>query len=140
MEFLPKQNTGDLYLADFNPRFFGQMQFDVSRGLNLPMFVFMGAEGNRSAMDNEAEKKETQIEGAPTKYSNLWYLKLLLFCQVLSGRFRTLDLRNWLQWSKADLVQPIHDPEDLGPWFSDIRRVLWNLVIHPRSTLKSLFS
>jgi predicted ATP-grasp superfamily ATP-dependent carboligase len=54
VEFL--ESRGRYQLIGVNPRFYGQMAFDVSRGLDLPRLVYLGATGDRSGLRSELEQ------------------------------------------------------------------------------------
>jgi D-aspartate ligase len=49
--------TGSPLLIDFNPRFFGQMGFDVARGLPSPYLVYLAAM-------NEVDRLRTEVDAA----------------------------------------------------------------------------
>jgi D-aspartate ligase len=46
---------GEPLLIDFNPRFFGQMGFDIARGLPAPYLVYLAAMGDLGRLQTEVE-------------------------------------------------------------------------------------
>ena len=42
-------------MVDFNPRYYGQMAFEIARGLNLPKLAYLDATGNLQGFEKEME-------------------------------------------------------------------------------------
>lgn len=86
-------------LIDFNPRFYGQMGFDVARGLDLPLLVYLAACGEREALGFAVGKALERIRHSEHRvYCNRIELAIALRLLRLAGRIRPGDARRWREW------------------------------------------
>ncbi|HTO22869.1 MAG TPA: carbamoyl-phosphate synthase, partial [Spirochaetia bacterium] len=129
-------------LIDFNPRFYGQMGFDIARGLPLPLFVYEAALGRR-------ERLRAMVEGArrspagPGAFCNRIDLGLLVGLQRLAGNMDTTDEARWRSWVASHdgaLTDAIVDPSDRGPQLAYVAEEFGRFLRHPRSFLRELGS
>ncbi len=59
------RTEGRHHLIDFNPRYYGQMQFEISRGLGLPQLAYRAARGDAAGVAALAEAaRDRRIPGA----------------------------------------------------------------------------
>jgi predicted ATP-grasp superfamily ATP-dependent carboligase len=139
VEFIESQ--GKYLLIDFNPRFFGQMAFDLSRGLDLARLVYWTAVGDRAALRAaiEASARATQ-----TKTGRAWCnrieLELSLPLFRLAGRLGGGELdqwRDWLKRNKGNMSDPVLDWGDWLPGLVEAAGALVRRAVHPRSTWRS---
>jgi predicted ATP-grasp superfamily ATP-dependent carboligase len=138
-------HVGERYLLiDFNPRFYGQMAFEVARGMPLPLLVYDAAH----ALDGHAPRAPvgpTKMVGDPERayhFSNRWVLELALLTQRLSGRLLPSErqaIRRLLDAPGSTYVDAVRDPADRGPWAADILINLEHFGRHPRDFMRKFF-
>lgn len=139
IEFIHSEDARYL-LMDFNPRFYGQMAFEIARGMPLPWFAYLRALG----LDDELEKgvKAAQIWNHSLEYRFCFglMLRLLLTTQSLAGRLSLSFRRRWLAWCKENqVIDAIMDDGDKGPYQAYKLGLLRRLLRHPRSSLRYYF-
>lgn len=143
-EFIHEQSTGRFLLMDFNPRFYGQMQFEIGRGMNLPLMMLADARkqaGELGSLVAHAHESYVHDSADHQRYCNSWQMKLLLAAQRISGSLTRHERGRWHQWmAQGQVFDSLADPDDPEPLRADQRRYWGNLVRHPRSALKELFS
>ncbi len=131
-------------LIDFNPRFYGQMAFEVARGMPLPLLVYQAAH----ALDGNALRARvgpTDMAGDPERayhFSNRWILELALVTQRLSGRLLPSErraIRGVLDEPGSTYVDAVRDPSDRGPWAADVLINLEHFGRHPRDFMRKFF-
>jgi predicted ATP-grasp superfamily ATP-dependent carboligase len=128
-------------LIDFNPRFYGQMAFDIARGLPVPLMVYYAALGEWRTLKElaEAAQRQTNDETAAV-HCNLLEFEIMLRAQRLSGGFSAEQVKFWRDWYKGHrgrIVHPIFDRDDWKPFASEITRQFLEYVRHPRASIKS---
>jgi len=132
VEFI-RSEDGDL-LMDFNPRYYGQMQLEISRGLPIPQLVECDA--TKRPMPALPVMRKLHI-------AHRWQLKLVMTTQALAGRISWAERRRWLNLTdrrkNPDVVDSIRDPDDREPWRVAIRRQMFGYLRHPRAAWRSLF-
>jgi predicted ATP-grasp superfamily ATP-dependent carboligase len=134
VEFI--RGPSGLQLIDFNPRYYGQMQFDISRGLDLPLLVHGAALGLPlpSALVHRPPD-------APEGYCDGLTLDALHLASLVSGASSRARVLHWRRWKKARagaLVDPVRSGADPVPaWMDGLAEVLDRLR-HPRKLLRSL--
>jgi D-aspartate ligase len=141
-EFVPIAATGQHMLIDFNPRFYGQMGFEVARGMPLPAFVYHAAHGLagdalRRAVDHVAEP-----EAEPYHFSNRWVLRLVMLTQSLSGRLSAEErqaLHTIIRDPRSRYVDAVEDEGDAGPLMADVLLNLKHFARHPRDFYRKFF-
>lgn len=139
-EFLCDPDTGEHFLIDFNPRFYGQMAFEISRKLPLARLAYAGALGDRETIRALIEESRSWDEETPVKGLLKLPLALLVTTQWLGGRMSRLRRRQWLQWAQRGVVcDLLHDPHDPHPSQVESRQILFGMLRHPRSFLSTYF-
>jgi hypothetical protein len=127
-----------LQLIDFNPRFYGQMGFDVARGLPLPYLMWLGALGRDAEVTAAVEQAQQWTTGRGYVYCNRFFLNLTLFWQGMSGRMSREERSRWRHWldvasSRELAFDPMESPSDPLPgWVSKVRE-LYAAARHPRA-------
>lgn len=140
VEFL--ENDGKHLLIDFNPRCYGQIGFDISRGVDLPLMAYLHATGElqqlRAAV--EAAKRHLQHE-----HSRAWCdrisLELFLKLRQLFGAADATQLRTWSQWiasNQQHLTDAVIDREDWVPGVVAALSVFWQHARHPGGTWRAV--
>ncbi len=139
-EFLASNTKGQYVLADFNPRFYGQMAFEVARGLDLPHFAYIAACASESQLAEVFAARSLNI--AKCKYSNSSNLKLMIRAQRLAGKLTAEEFSYWTRWLRQIDVQhfeAVDDASDPRPGLTE-RRMLWKHACrHPRDFLRKYF-
>jgi hypothetical protein len=134
--------AGDAYLLiDFNPRFYGQMGFDIARALPIPMFAYYGAIGDREAMRRLSTCASRENADALSVYCHRMEMELFIQAQRLSGALSRDEVRYWRQWydsHRDHAVDAVVDSDDWRPVASEITRNLLEHLRHPRGFLRSM--
>jgi len=134
-------DDGRLLLADFNPRYYGQMQFEVARNLPLPWLAWLGAGGEREAL-TAALRSAVQGNDGPggqvIRYAHGWLMTLLVTTQWIGGRLAGTERRSWLSWLRGPgvRVNALHDPDDPVPYWLDLVGNWASFARHPRDFVR----
>ena len=143
VEFIHVAKQDLYYLMDFNPRYYGQMQFEISRGLALPRLAHAAAHGRDaevSALCDTADDIHRTTNPASQRYCNRWLFQSLLRAQRLSGRMPADRHAAWLQWMDGrEVFDSVRADDDPAPAVADRSRHLRRWVRHPRSGYRELF-
>lgn len=127
----------ELMLIDFNPRFFGQLGFDVARGLPSPYLVYLAARGARDALHRAVERACAWEPRGRHLYVNRIALEWSIFVERLLGRADGGDAWRWEQWrTKSRVHDAALDDDDRLPGIVDTAQQLWLLARHPRSIVR----
>lgn len=127
----------DRRLIDFNPRYYGQMAFDIARGAPLPWMLHLGALGHEDAL----RAQPTDDPDAPRVYGDHLTLRILLASRRLAGTLSADDARKWKTWLQAhrrSAVDATLAPGDPLPAIASVLSTLWDAVRHPRGFWRSL--
>lgn len=132
VEFL--QTRGRQLLIDFNPRYFGQMGFDIARGLDLPWLAHLCASGF------ELEAAEEALAMCSTASSPTYYWdQLAIEWRMATGRVGGAisesmrdDWRDWIKTRAAAAADALVDGSDPGPTIAAAASMVWNALRHPR--------
>ena len=134
--------AGDrLLLIDFNPRFYSQMNFEVTRGLPLPVIVYFAALGEKDRVRELVERARQFSPPPDAAYCHRFIFEVLLRAQSLSGKLNTDDVRYWRDWlvQREPLVtDAVLDDADRLPAFVDVMTHLRRYARHPRAFLRSM--
>jgi D-aspartate ligase len=126
-------------LIDVNARFYGQMGFEIARGLPIPRLCHAAATGDWKTVQALAAQSEL-VAHEPTKFRDAWMLRLYATTHMVSGNIGVRVWQSWLHWSQSgDAGDPVAAQDDRAP----ASRLRWqvgqNLVRHPRSTVRRFF-
>jgi predicted ATP-grasp superfamily ATP-dependent carboligase len=130
-EFI-KHDGRDL-LIDFNPRYFGQVGFDIARGMQLPWLAQLCATGKERAAIKYAGKRSRAPK--PSYYADSGALRWHLFTGAVFGKVSAAERRKWLSWlaSRPDrFVDAVLHPADRIPALVAWAGQLWRSIRHPR--------
>jgi D-aspartate ligase len=126
---------GRYQLIDFNPRFFGQIGFDVSRGLDVPYLVYLAAAGERRELERAVRDAREQTVKAPGAYCHRIDLEITLRLQSWAGRISRKDYERWRGWlARHRVTDAVMDRDDWGPGLAEATSALVRRAVHPRST------
>ncbi len=136
VEFVP--SDGGYRLIDFNPRFFGPMGFDVSRGLDLPYLVYLASTGERRELAYAIAEARHRPERVPAGvYCHRIDLEIALWLQRWAGRISRKDRDRWRSWLAGNRVtDAVIDWDDWGPGLAEATAALVRRAVHARSTLR----
>src|SRR5262249_24663873 len=86
-------------LIDFNPRYYGQMGFDIARGAPLPCMLHVGALGEAASI--LAKATDAMGEGAPRVYEDFMTLRLMLASRRIAGTLPAERQAKWKLWRET---------------------------------------
>lgn len=139
VEFIHRD--GKDLLIDFNPRFYGQMAFDIARGLPVPLLAYYAALGDWRSVKALAERaRQATNDETAAVLCNRADFELMLSGQRLSGGMSAGDVKFWRDWyhdHRGRIVRPILDKDDWKPFATEIVRQFLAHVRHPRASLRS---
>lgn len=138
VEFI--QTKDDYLLIDFNPRFYGQMGFDIARGLPLPLLAYHAALGDTQALKAEVQAAR-EWKGQGEVYCNRIALEMLLNLQRLSGALPAEEARQWRRWledHRGRAVDALIDSDDLVPTAVELAQLVYSSARHPRAFVRSM--
>jgi D-aspartate ligase len=116
-------------LIDVNPRFYGQMGFDVARGLPLPLLAYQDAVAEPLA---PAAFEESTGATNLRVYAHGAALKVLLHAQHLTGALSAQEKEKWLRfYNERPRVDAVVDCDDPRPAFFDKLNIARDLGRHP---------
>jgi predicted ATP-grasp superfamily ATP-dependent carboligase len=126
-------------LIDMNPRFFNQMQLDVSRGLDLPRLAYAAALGDQDEVAAIAARPppDPPIEA----FCNGIGLRILVGAQRTFGTMSRAEAARWRAWRREHgrgLVDSIAAPDDPGPVVAEGAGQLYSCLRHPRAFLRMI--
>lgn len=140
VEFL--ENDGKELLIDFNPRCYGQIGFDISRGADLPLMAYLHATGDLQALRAVIEAAKRRLSH---EHSRAWCdrisLELFLKLRQLFGAADEAQLRTWSQWiasNQKHLTDAVIDRDDWVPGVIAALSVFWQHARHPRGTWRAV--
>ena len=139
IEFI--EHDGKFLLIDFNPRGYGQMAFEIDRGLPLPYMHYLAAIGDRSRLADLYQLASDWQPRGNEAYCHGLFLSLVNTAQQASelvGRSMNEGWGSWMRVRKAQLTDAVRQPDDPGPARLDVIRHGVKLLRHPRSFLHSL--
>lgn len=144
VEFIHVKATNEYLLMDFNPRFYGQMHFEVSRGMHLPRMAYAAACGDEAQLASLCEASGRQLlthDANTQRYCNRWLFGLLLRTQRWGGRMSATDHGHWMAWmSGPQVFDFVESPDDLAPQHAQKMAMLRHWMRHPRSSLRNFFT
>jgi hypothetical protein len=85
---------------DFNPRLFNQLGMDIRRGMPLPLFAYLEASGQTSALRKAIEKSQSIDQDFPVVFYDRFTLRALLAAKTLTGRISLKERAKWNAWTK----------------------------------------
>jgi hypothetical protein len=138
------EQDGRFLLIDFNPRFYGQMAFDVARESPLPLFAYLAAARRNEQLRASVQRaRRSERSRWRRVYCSRLEFGLMLRLQKLAGNMRPDDLARWNGWlerHRDDLADAILDAADKGPAVAHVAAEILRFLRHPRSSLLQLAS
>jgi predicted ATP-grasp superfamily ATP-dependent carboligase len=131
-------DAGEKRLIDFNPRFYGQMGFEIARGLPLPLFALLAANGDEARL--RALAKTAKAPGNHQQvYCDRFLFRFLLTARRLAGGISRQEQARWRQWyadHAGNIVDASLDPADQRPAVVHALSELWRAARHPRGFVR----
>lgn len=137
VEFIHVAQRERYLLIDFNPRFYGQMGFEIARGLPVARLCYLAAAGDAQELARLADAARQWDDDHPWHFRDRWKLRLFASTQWLAGNFTREQRRRWLQWADGErCADPLLAPDDPAPASASRRQIGRSLLRHPRWTLR----
>ena len=127
-------------LIDFNPRFYGQMAFDIARGLDLPLYAYLAAVRAHEDLGHALERSRFESRMTGRAYCDRCELEIVLgLLQVAhrTTREERAAVHAWLKAHRDRMTDAALDDEDLRPGAVAALTSLLRRVAHPRSAWRS---
>ncbi len=126
-------------LIDANPRFYGEMAFEVARGLPLPLLSYLDAVGDQPALAEALAGARAALARGPggRVYRHWIQLHIYLFLLRAVGRMSAEEHGRWRRWLSeraGRTSDAVHDGDDFWPSVIDTVTALFHSLRHPRST------
>jgi D-aspartate ligase len=137
VEFIKR--AGECLLIDFNPRYYGQMGFDIARGVPLPWMIHHAALGRTNELAQLVT--ETVSAEAPQFYCDRVALAWWLSIALASGTVRPRAALNWyhmLDQLSPQSIDASWKRDDPLPAMVGMAAVAWSSMRHPLSLLRTL--
>lgn len=144
-EFVEDTSTGENLLVDFNPRYYGQMAFEIARGLDLPKLAYLDAIQSHEEFRLETERTKhalMQPQATESRYALGWVLALMIRTQRLGGQMTKEEYQQWSSWlhgSKAPYYDALASDKDPLPETIDQALLLKHALRHPRDFYRKFF-
>ncbi len=135
VEFIQTREDGQYLLTDFNPRFYKQMAFDVTRGLPLPAFVYYAAAGNYEQLRTMVQAAQTETSPVPQVFCHKFEFSLMLNTQKIARATSAAELRQWKDWfatHRRGMTDAVADPADRLPALVDFLLHMLRICRHPK--------
>jgi predicted ATP-grasp superfamily ATP-dependent carboligase len=134
------QSEGRYLLIDFNPRYYSQMQFEIDRGLPLPLLSYRLAVDGR--LDGRLDSRVVQSAGERRGYVHSYLFALLIRGWRLTRQMPPQETEQWIQWQKSFspgmLSCAAKDPDDRMPDLVDRVAISIAMLKHPRANVRWL--
>jgi D-aspartate ligase len=139
LEFIVHE--GEYLLIDFNPRAYGQMAFEIARGLPSPYLHYLAAIGDDAAYAAAHALSAGRINAGNEAYCHGLLLSLMDAVQIADTARSGRQRERWGKWIKSrrsHLTDAVRQRGDFGPTVVDIARHCMEFLRRPRSFLHSL--
>ncbi len=125
-------------LIDFNPRFYGQMAFDIARGMPLALLAWQAACGERAALQQELDAANGRTSDVKA-YCDRLFFHLVLLPKRLTGRMSSEEYAGWRRWyanHRTRCVDGFAQRGDMKPGVAYALCTLKSVLLSPRSLLR----
>ncbi len=126
-----------MQLIDFNPRFFGQLGFDVARGLPSPYFVYLAATGELDTLEEQIKVAQEWRPARPMIFQHSSMIAWTRAAERLVGRPPAALPSNAHGPVGSTVVDAAACGSDRVPALADRLQQFWSALYHPRSTLRA---
>jgi predicted ATP-grasp superfamily ATP-dependent carboligase len=139
LEFI--EAAGRHMLIDMNPRYYGQMQFDVARGTDLPRLAYAGAIGDEDELARLMRCAKADEPPRSFAYCNGIALKILVGAQRAAGVMSRADAVRWREWRRThgtNLIDSTAADDDVAPHLAEGVGHVYGCLRHPRAFLRMI--
>lgn len=141
VEYVLDPRTGEYLIIDFNPRFYGQMAFDIARDLPLAQLAYAGACEDTATMRRLVRRSLKPTPSAPSKALLRGPLKLILTTQWLGRKMSWESRQKWLRWVKEGRsIDLLYDQDDPTPARIERWNTFRSFIRYPRGYIRDYFS
>jgi predicted ATP-grasp superfamily ATP-dependent carboligase len=136
VEFIPAR--GRHFLIDVNPRFYGEMAFDIARGMPLPLLAYFDALDDVPAI-RELLGQATEAPNAPLAHTHRVALEMHLGARRLSGALNAQQCQRWHGWRTdfgEHISDAVYDRHDWLPTVLDATNSLYRQIRYPTELLR----
>jgi D-aspartate ligase len=141
VEYVLDPRSGEYLIIDFNPRFYGQMAFDVARDLPLAQLAYAGACEDTQTMERLVRRSLKPTPSAPSKALLRGPLKLILTTQWLGRKMSWESRQKWLRWAKeGPSIDLLYDQDDPTPARIERWNTFRSFMRYPRGYIRDYFS
>ncbi len=139
-EYIHLAEEDRFLLIDFNTRFYGQMGFEIARGIPTPQLCFHAAQANWTRVKALASSSRQWDHSVTWKCRIAWMLKFYATTLWMGGGMSRQERAEWLRWSASGhTYDPVFVRDDPQPARLFIKRTLSDFLRHPRSSFKKYF-
>jgi predicted ATP-grasp superfamily ATP-dependent carboligase len=144
IEFIPAH--GRYHLIDINPRFYGEMAFDVARGMSLPLIAYFDVLGDSEAVRVLIDQAAQQTD-APQAHTHRLGFEMFLRTQRFSGALKGRQQRTWREWREwhaahaahaEQLSDAVFDSEDWMPSVIDTAKSIYRQLRFPAELFEQM--
>lgn len=142
LEMIYLEESQTYLLIDFNPRYYSQMAFEITRKLALPGLVFSEATGQDEMRQKLIGLASHWSSEKRYIYSIKWLFYLFLSTALLGRNISLKEYLGWLKWLHEDKVQyvdAVMDKQDILPLIGDTSTQIFHYIRHPFSTWRRFF-
>jgi D-aspartate ligase len=132
---------GAAHLIDFNPRFFGQMGFDIARGVNLPLLMYAAALGDDALLQRTLDDAGRAGEALEWRFVHRLAARSMLRAQRLTAAASREEVARWRRWmagARRRTADPLLDWDDWRPAAVDVATSAARALRHPRAWLRTI--
>jgi predicted ATP-grasp superfamily ATP-dependent carboligase len=129
---------GEPKLIDFNPRFFGQMGFDIARALPSPFFTYLAATDQVSRLRSEVEAARAWRPSGGMRFANRIAMAWARAAERLVGRKSASTALECVSDGRSvRVVDAVADEKDWLPGLLDSVQQIASVFAHPRSVIRA---
>ncbi len=139
-EFIQNKDDGRALLIDFNPRFYGQMAFDIVRRLPMPALVYYAAVGDTKGLLALLDKASSSAP-VPVAYGHRLLVSLMVWVQTFKRLWGTAEGQRWEQWlsdNRGYMADAVSDSGDPAPICIEYLRIARGFLRHPKGFIREL--
>lgn len=133
--------NGRALLIDVNARFYGQIHFDIARGLDLAMLAYAGAVGAEDEVVRILKAAPARPAEGPVAFCNSIGFEVTIGMQRLFGSMTREEADAWHKWRSDPtrwIVDAVADDDDPLPYACDFAQQVWQSLRHPRAFVRQL--
>jgi D-aspartate ligase len=93
---------GQWNLIDFNPRMFNQMALDISRGLPLPLLLYLDAIDDQASLDAAVEISRSKAQHQKAILFDGFTMRAILTAKTMTLRATKNERSHWKSWMKRN--------------------------------------